>query len=123
MLNIANKILASGLIYLPSSSKDFGNPTIDAYLKQYVRGSFGIEYKERIKTLKLLWDAVGTEFGGRHELYEINYAGNWEMVRAQTLTQSQNNGVMDECLALADQCMSEYDENGWRLEGFQNAVE
>ena len=31
VLNIANKILASGLIYLPSSSKDFGNPTVDAY--------------------------------------------------------------------------------------------
>ena len=27
VLNIANKILASGLIYLPSSSKDFGDPT------------------------------------------------------------------------------------------------
>lgn len=118
ILNIANKILASGLIYLPSSSKDFGNPTVDAYLKQYVRGSHGVEYKERIKILKLLWDAVGTEFGGRHELYEINYAGNWEMTRGQTLTQSQNNGVMDECIALAEQCMSDYDENGWLLEGY-----
>ena len=118
VLNIANKILASGLIYLPSSSKDFSHPEVDAYLKQYVRGSFGIEYKERIKTLKLLWDAVGTEFGGRHELYEINYAGNWEMVRSQTLTQSQNNGVMEECIALAEQCMSEYDEDGWLMDGF-----
>jgi len=121
--NIAEKILASGLIYLPSSSKDFGSETVDAYLKQYVRGSYGVEYRERIKTLKLLWDAIGSEFGGRHELYEINYAGNWEMVRGQTLTQAQHNGVMDECVALAEQCMSEYDENGWLLEGFQNGVE
>ena len=28
--------------------------------------------------MKLLWDAVGTEFGGRHELYEINYSGSHE---------------------------------------------
>jgi len=25
-----------------------------------------------VKLMKLLWDAVGSEFGGRHELYEIN---------------------------------------------------
>jgi aromatic ring hydroxylase len=38
-----------------------------------VRGSHGIDFKERIKIMKLLWDAIGTEFGGRHELYEYNY--------------------------------------------------
>ena len=25
--------------------------------------------------MQLLWDAIGSEFGGRHELYEINYSG------------------------------------------------
>ena len=35
--------------------------------------------------MKLLWDAVGTEFGGRHELYERNYAGNHENMRAELL--------------------------------------
>ena len=78
--------MTSALIYLPSSVKDFANPAIEPYLRQYVRGSHGIEYKERIKIMKLLWDAVGTEFGGRHELYERNYAGGWEDIRAQTLT-------------------------------------
>ena len=68
---IVEKIVASSLIYLPSSTKDFKNPAIEPYLKQYVRGSYGIGYKERIKIMKLLWDAIGTEFGGRHELYEI----------------------------------------------------
>ena len=33
--------------------------------------------------MKLLWDAIGTEFGGRHELYERNYAGNHENIRAR----------------------------------------
>ena len=36
--------------------------------------------------MKLLWDAVGTEFGGRHELYERNYAGNHENTRVELLT-------------------------------------
>ena len=89
---IIDKIVASALIYLPSSVKDFANPAIDPYLERYVRGSNGIDYKERIKMMKLLWDAVGTEFGGRHELYERNYAGNHEDIRIQALTGARRNG-------------------------------
>ena len=36
---IIKKIVASTLIYLPSSLKDFSNPAIDPYLKRYVGGS------------------------------------------------------------------------------------
>jgi 4-hydroxyphenylacetate 3-monooxygenase len=111
---IVQKIIASALIYLPSSAKDFHNPEIDKYLAKYVRGSHGIGYKERIKVMKLLWDAIGTEFGGRHELYEMNYAGNHEDIRIQALWNARSSGALDGMIALADQCLSEYDENGWR---------
>jgi 4-hydroxyphenylacetate 3-monooxygenase len=110
---IVDKIIASSLIYLPSSTKDFKNPEIDRYLARYVRGSYGIDYKERIKVMKLLWDAIGTEFGGRHELYERNYAGNHEDIRIQALWNARSSGALDQMTALAEQCMSEYDENGW----------
>jgi 4-hydroxyphenylacetate 3-monooxygenase len=110
---IVEKIVASSLIYLPSSAKDFKNPEIDRYLAQYVRGSYGIDYKQRIKVMKLLWDAIGTEFGGRHELYERNYAGNHEDIRIQALWNARSSGMMEQMTGLAEQCMSEYDENGW----------
>ena len=110
---IVEKIVASALIYLPSSAKDFRNPDIDKYLARYVRGSHGIGYKERIKVLKLLWDAIGTEFGGRHELYEMNYAGNHEDIRIQAMWNARSSGTLDGMIALADQCLAEYDENGW----------
>src|ERR1700722_19951989 len=110
---IVEKIVASALIYLPSSAKDFKNPDIDKYLARYVRGSHGIGYKERIKIMKLLWDAIGTEFGARHELYERNYAGNHEDIRIQAMWTARSSGALDRMTALAEQCMSEYDENGW----------
>ncbi len=110
---IVEKIIASALIYLPSSAKDFDNPAIDKYLAKYVRGSNNIDYRERIKIMKLLWDAVGTEFGGRHELYEINYAGNHEDIRIQALFNSKGSGAYDRMIALADACMADYDEKGW----------
>jgi 4-hydroxyphenylacetate 3-monooxygenase len=110
---IVEKIIASALIYLPSSTKDFENPSIDKYLAKYVRGSNNIGYRERIKIMKLLWDAVGTEFGGRHELYEINYAGNHEDIRIQALFNARGSGSYDRMVALADQCLADYDEKGW----------
>jgi 4-hydroxyphenylacetate 3-monooxygenase len=110
---IVEKIVASALIYLPSSAKDFDNPEIDKYLAKYVRGSHGIGYRERIKIMKLLWDAVGTEFGGRHELYEMNYAGNHEDIRIQALWNARGSGALDAMVGLAETCMADYDESGW----------
>ena len=43
--------------------------------------------------MKLLWDAIGTEFGGRHELYEFNYAGNHEDIRIHALLNARGSGA------------------------------
>jgi 4-hydroxyphenylacetate 3-monooxygenase len=111
---IVQKIVASALIYLPSSALDLNNPEIARYLAKYVRGSNGIDYRERIKIMKLLWDAVGTEFGGRHELYEINYGGNHEDIRIQALLNARGSGAFERMIALADACLADYDEHGWK---------
>jgi 4-hydroxyphenylacetate 3-monooxygenase len=110
---IVERTVTSGLIYLPSSVADFASPAVRPYLERYVRGSHGIGFEERIKIMKLLWDAVGTEFGGRHELYERNYAGGWEDIRAQTLTWAERGGELAKMEAMVDQCMADYDTNGW----------
>ena len=117
---IVEKIVASSLIYLPSSAKDFKNPAIDPYLKRFVRGSYGIDYKERIKIMKLLWDAIGTEFGGRHELYERNYAGNHEDIRIHAMWNARGSGALDTMIGFAEQCMADYDEDGWTGETWLN---
>ncbi len=100
--NIIEKVVASGLIYLPSNARDFKNPDIDKYLAKYVRGSNDIGYKDRIKIMKLLWDAIGTEFGARHELYEMNYSGSHELVRIFPLQQAQFTGQLKQMEALAE---------------------
>ncbi|GAB3463641.1 4-hydroxyphenylacetate 3-hydroxylase N-terminal domain-containing protein [Actinophytocola sediminis] len=107
--------VASGMIYLNSSADDFGNPDIRPYLDRYVRGSNGADSVERVKVMKLLWDAVGTEFGGRHELYERNYAGNHENTRVDLLAGQMANGQLDEYKAFVDQCLGEYDLDGWTV--------
>ena len=113
--NIIETIVASGLIYLNSHADDFKVPELRAYLDKYVRGSGGVDAEARVKTMKLLWDAIGTEFGARHELYEINYLGSNDVTRLANLYDAQNSGDLANMKAFADRCMSDYDINGWTV--------
>lgn len=107
--------VASGLIYLNSSAEDFKNPDVRPYLDRYVRGSGGVEAVDRVKVMKLLWDAVGSEFGGRHELYERNYAGNHEATRVELLNAQIASGQVDGYKTFVEQCLDEYDIDGWTV--------
>ena len=97
---------------MPSSARDFLNPELRPYLDQYYRGT-GIDAEERVKLMKMIWDAIGTEFGGRHELYEVNYAGNHENIRLETLLHAQGSGAADSYKSLVDTALSDYDLSGW----------
>src|SRR5204862_2797938 len=112
---IVQQDVASGLIYVNSSAEDFRNPEIRPYLDKFVRGSGGTSAVERTKLMKLLWDAIGTEFGGRHELYERNYAGAAETIRVATLQMAQASGNTQRFKGFAEQCMAEYDLDGWTV--------
>jgi 4-hydroxyphenylacetate 3-monooxygenase len=110
---IIENVLASALIYLPSHASDFKAPEIRKYLDQFVRGSNDYSAVDRVKLMKLMWDAIGTEFGGRHELYERNYFGNHESIRFETLMVADKMGQSAKYKGFAEQCMAEYDLDGW----------
>ena len=99
---IIEQDVASGLIYLPSSAADFKSPEVRPYLDKYVRGSDGMSAVDRVKIMKALWDSIGSEFGGRHELYERNYSGNHENVKAELLFAAQNRGGVAQMKGLAE---------------------
>ena len=120
---IIQQDLGSGLIYLNSHAVDFKNDDIRPLLDQYVRGSNGYDSVERVKLMKLMWDAVGTEFGGRHELYERNYGGNHEGIRIEVLFNALNNGQADGYKAFVDECLSEYDLDGWTASDLINPTD
>jgi len=110
---IFEKYLAVSLLMTPSSYKDLQNEELQPLIEKYYRGSSS-SAEDRIKLFKLIWDAIGTEFGARHELYEINYSGNHEQIRLDVLTGARNGGILKQCIGLTEQCMSEYDLNGWK---------
>jgi 4-hydroxyphenylacetate 3-monooxygenase len=117
---IIEQDVASGLIYLNSHAVDFQTPEVRPYLDKYVRGSNGYEAVDRVKVMKALWDAVGSEFGARHELYERNYSGNHENIRAEILFASEAMGKVDEYKGFAERCLAEYDLDGWTVPDLVN---
>lgn len=113
--DIFQKDIASALIYTSSSTKDWSQPELKAYLDKYVRGSADHSAEERVKILKLAWDATSSDFGSRHELYERNYAGNHEQIRVDAYLGAVATGRAQNFVSFVEQCMSEYDTNGWTV--------
>jgi 4-hydroxyphenylacetate 3-monooxygenase len=82
-----------GLIMLPASHADFAAPRTNAIIHRTQRSPIASSV-ERVKLMKLAWDAVGSEFGSRHLQYEMFYSGptfvtrgnsfrffDWDMVK------------------------------------------
>lgn len=110
--HIFEKQLAGSLLVAPSGVEDLKNPELRPLIDKYYRGSSGAA-EERVKLFKLIWDAIGTEFGARHELYEINYSGNHEQVRMDVVSFSRRNRLIEEFTQFAESCMDDYDLDGW----------
>src|SRR3989442_14497333 len=111
--NIFENVLGGAPLVAPSGREDLANPELRPLIDRYYRGT-GATAQERIKLFKLIWDAIGTEFGGRHELYERNYSGNHEQMRVDLLTLAKRRGLLDGLHEFVGQCMAEYGVEGWK---------
>jgi 4-hydroxyphenylacetate 3-monooxygenase len=116
---IENQV-AGAMIVQPSHAVDWKNEELRPLLDQFYRGSNGYEAVDKIKLIKLLWDAIGSEFGGRHELYERTYSGSHELTRLEAYFMARENGTVDSMKGFAEQCMAEYDLDGWTVDDLVN---
>jgi len=57
------------------TEKDFAHPDLQEILPRYLRGR-DMPAEERVRVMKLAWDAISTQFGGRQFLYERFFAGD-----------------------------------------------
>jgi 4-hydroxyphenylacetate 3-monooxygenase len=58
---------------MPSSEASFRSPATRADTERYYQAA-GTPARDRIKLLKLIWDFLGTEYGGRQLQYEMFYS-------------------------------------------------
>ncbi|HEY8885100.1 MAG TPA: 4-hydroxyphenylacetate 3-hydroxylase C-terminal domain-containing protein, partial [Chloroflexota bacterium] len=104
--------LGASPLVVPSSYRDLQNPELRPLIDRYYRGSDSTA-EARIKLFKLIWDAIGSEFGGRHELYERNYSGNNEQVRLDLVNIARGSKQLERSAAFVEQCLADYDLDGW----------
>jgi 4-hydroxyphenylacetate 3-monooxygenase len=68
------ELAGGGLIMLPSSVADLTSEATYSLVTRVQRSAVASPI-ERIKFMKLAWDALGSEFASRHVQYEMFYAG------------------------------------------------
>src|SRR5262249_57787420 len=88
---------------MPSSEASFRSPETRADAERYYQSSATGAY-DRIKLLKLIWDLIGTEYGGRQLQYEMFYSA------AQPVVNRRVFSAYDWTAAdtLVDRLLSEY---------------
>jgi 4-hydroxyphenylacetate 3-monooxygenase len=104
VINTLRELAGGGMIMLPSSIRDFGNPEIAGLIGK-TQQSPAANAVDKVKFYKLAWDAVGSEFASRHSQYEMFYAG------ATFVTKGHAFRTYDwkAATALLDRMLSSYD--------------
>jgi len=117
---IFERYLGGSPVLNVSSYKDLLNPELRPVIDRYMRGT-GLSALERSKLFKVIWDAMYSEFAGRHGLYELNYAGNAEQKYLDVLQWAARRGQTDGFKAMVDEFMADYDLDGWTKPPWKDA--
>ena len=104
MLNYVRELAGAGVIALPSSYKDYENPDTSKDVNRFIQ-SPGTPSIERTKLFKLCWDIVGSEFAGRHQQYELFYAGSRFVTTSIRMHKAFD---FEATKALVNQCLESY---------------
>lgn len=72
-----------GLVMVPSSAADFDSGEVERIIQASQRSPVAGS-EDRVKLMKLAWDAIGSEFGSRHLQYEMFYSGPQFAIRGNS---------------------------------------
>ena len=88
---------------VPSSEASFTSAETRSDTERYYRSGVATA-RERVKLLKLIWDFVGTEFGGRQLQYEMFYSASQPVVNTRMFKTYDWTAAT----AMVDRCLGEY---------------
>lgn len=103
-IQILRDLVGGGVMQIPSSVKDLHSEVSRGDVERYVH-SPGVPSEERVKLFKLAWDIIGSEFAGRHQQYELFYAGAPFVVKG---AYTYRNFGYDELVAELDEFLGGY---------------
>ncbi|HUG37031.1 MAG TPA: 4-hydroxyphenylacetate 3-hydroxylase N-terminal domain-containing protein [Candidatus Limnocylindrales bacterium] len=88
---------------MPSAEASFLSPETRADTERYYQAT-GTSARDRIKLLKLVWDLIGTEYGGRQLQYEMFYSAAQPVVNRRMFRSYD----WASATAMVDRLLSEY---------------
>jgi 4-hydroxyphenylacetate 3-monooxygenase len=80
IIDVLRTLLGGAPLQMPASIDVIADPELKDRFERWWKTP-SIAALDRIKLYKLAWDISGSEFAGRHMLYEKFYAGNSQIVR------------------------------------------
>lgn len=107
VITTIRELAGGGLIMLPSDVRDFANPELADLIHKTQKSSV-YSPEDRVKVLKLAWDAVGSEFGSRHTTYEMFYAAPNFMNQ----TMAFDSYDWDRAMGMVERMLASYDLQG-----------
>ncbi|MSQ72675.1 MAG: hypothetical protein EXR27_15510 [Betaproteobacteria bacterium] len=101
IVEIMRTLVGGTVLQMPASIDVLSNPLLKDRFERWWKTP-SLAAVDRLKLYKLVWDLVGSEFAGRHMLYEKFYAGNSIVVRNQSDREApwaRFHGIVDDLLA------------------------
>jgi 4-hydroxyphenylacetate 3-monooxygenase len=83
IIDTIRTLLGGSVLQMPASASVMNDPELRETFERWF-GTPTTTASDRLKLFKLAWDLIGSEFAGRHMLYERFYAGNSMVVRNQS---------------------------------------
>src|SRR5438034_1359633 len=103
MMRTLRELAGGAFQTVPSSEAAFTSEETRANTERYYK-STAAAARERVKLVKLVWDFVGTEFGGRQLQYEMFYSAAQPVVNRRMFRSYDWQAAK----ALVDRCLGEY---------------
>ena len=103
MMRTLRELAGGAFQAVPSSDSAFTSAETRADTERYYQ-SAAAGARERIKLVKLVWDFVGTEFGGRQLQYEMFYSASQPVVNRRMFKSYDWAAAT----AIVDRCLGEY---------------
>lgn len=105
VIHILKDLVGGGVLQVPSTYKELLGEETKGDMEKYLRSATNISAIEKVKLFRLAWEVIGTEFGGRHQQYEMFYAGASFVVKGFAF----RNYNFDETTDLVDRCLASYE--------------
>lgn len=118
---IVERIVGAGSVFLTASAADFSNPGTKSNLERLVRAQNGYSTLDRVKLMKLLWDAVGVEAQSRMD--QTSQTKVIRELRETVYASAMATGFAEQCMGFANRCLDEYNAEGWTSPDLITTVE